>query len=59
MCASFPDVRISTPPNEPTLPILTLPGVVESSLAATPEDFRATEVECRTEVVYIAVADQK
>lgn len=56
--ALFPDVRISTPPNEPALPILTLPGVVESSLTATPEDFW-TEAECRREVEYIGVADQK
>ena len=56
MC--FPDVRISTPPNESTLPILTLPGVEESSLTAIPDGFWVTEAECRRGVEYITVVDQ-
>lgn len=50
------------PANEPALLILTgltLSGVEESNLAATPEGLWTTEAECRPrEVEYIAVADQ-
>ena len=53
------DARISTPPNEMALPILTLPGMVESSLAATPGDLWTAETERRRGVEYIAVVDQK
>ena len=58
ICVLFPNVRISTPPNEPALPILILAGPWESSLTAAPGGFWTTETERRKEVGFIVVVDQ-